>query len=191
MASKDKKQAILDTALQLFVKQGFYATSTASIAKQAGVATGTLFHHFSSKEVLINHLFLSVKQELADAIKMSISPSGDLRNDAQSLWLNAVQWAMDNPDKQLFFEQSCISPLIGNEIKEQAMNNILGFMAELLLKAQEQGLLAYYPLDIVQAHHHSQFLGLTRFFIDNPDKWQDKEYRKSGFSMLWNALIIE
>ena len=50
MSKIDKKQAILDTALTLFVSQGFYATSTASIAKTAGVATGTLFHHFASKK---------------------------------------------------------------------------------------------------------------------------------------------
>lgn len=46
----DKRQAILETALRLFVDQGFHGTSTASIAKQAGVATGTLFHHFPTKK---------------------------------------------------------------------------------------------------------------------------------------------
>ena len=59
----DKKQAILDSALQLFVKKGFNATSTASIAKAAGVATGTLFHHFPTKKDIMSQLFLSIKQE--------------------------------------------------------------------------------------------------------------------------------
>ena len=34
---RTKKQAILDTALQLFVCQGFHGTSTATIAREAGV----------------------------------------------------------------------------------------------------------------------------------------------------------
>lgn len=71
----DKRQAVLDTALHLFVEQGFHSTSTASIAKHAGVATGTLFHHFSSKSALMDELFLSIKQEFANDIMMNISSS--------------------------------------------------------------------------------------------------------------------
>lgn len=65
-SKRTKKQAILETALQLFVSQGFHGTSTATIAREAGVATGTLFHHFPSKEQLLEQLFLGVKQEFAE-----------------------------------------------------------------------------------------------------------------------------
>ena len=50
--STDKRDKILQAALELFAEQGFRGTSTAQIAKHAGVATGTLFHHFESKEAL-------------------------------------------------------------------------------------------------------------------------------------------
>ena len=51
---KEKEQKILDTSLKLFVERGFHGTSTAEIAKTAGVATGTLFHYFKTKEELID-----------------------------------------------------------------------------------------------------------------------------------------
>ncbi|GIU48120.1 TetR family transcriptional regulator [Shewanella sp. KT0246] len=73
LAKTDKKQAILDAALILFVEQGFHGTSTASIARKSGVATGTLFHHFPTKEALLNHLFVAVKQEFADSITSSMA----------------------------------------------------------------------------------------------------------------------
>ena len=38
-----KKQALLETAIELFAEDGFWQTTTASIAQEAGVATGTLF----------------------------------------------------------------------------------------------------------------------------------------------------
>ncbi|MBW2185312.1 MAG: helix-turn-helix transcriptional regulator, partial [Deltaproteobacteria bacterium] len=41
----EKRKQILGSALELFAEQGFRGTSTAEIAKHAGVATGTLFHH--------------------------------------------------------------------------------------------------------------------------------------------------
>ncbi|WP_282166354.1 TetR/AcrR family transcriptional regulator [Shewanella japonica] len=83
-AATDKKQAILNCALQLFVDQGFHGTSTASIAKTAGVATGTLFHHFPSKEALLNHLFVVVKQEFADSLTHSMTQSLSPINDKEA-----------------------------------------------------------------------------------------------------------
>ncbi|RTR28562.1 TetR/AcrR family transcriptional regulator [Shewanella atlantica] len=188
MTRKDKKQAILDTALTLFVSQGFYATSTASIAKKAGVATGTLFHHFPSKDELMNHLFLTIKQEFANEIQAQIKDSGDLKNDAEHLWCSAIQWAMDNPLKQEFFQQYSMSPSIAIEIREQAMNGILGFMGTLLQQGQAQGLLANYPLALMQDNCHGQYLAATRYFLDNPGKWQEPEHKQASFALFWNAM---
>ncbi|MCW5843897.1 MAG: helix-turn-helix transcriptional regulator [Caldilinea sp.] len=42
----DKKQQLLEASIDLFAREGFWNTSTASIAKHAGVATGTLFNYF-------------------------------------------------------------------------------------------------------------------------------------------------
>jgi len=189
MSKPDKKQAILDTALTLFVSQGFYATSTASIAKQAGVATGTLFHHFPSKDELMNHLFLTIKQEFANEIQAQIKDSGDLKLDAEHLWCSAIQWAMDNPLKQEFFQQYSMSPSIAIEIREQAMNGILGFMGALLLQGQSQGLLAAYPLALMQDNCHGQYLAATRYFLDNPGKWQEPEHKTASFALFWNAMV--
>ncbi len=189
MSKPDKKQQILDTALTLFVSQGFYATSTASIAKKAGVATGTLFHHFPSKDDLMNHLFLAIKQEFANAIMASIKDSGDLKSDAQHLWHSAIQWAMDNPLKQEFFQQYSMSPSIAIEVREQAMNSILGFMGALMQKGQALGMLADYPLNLMQDNCHGQYLAATRYFLDNPEKWQDEIYKESSFSLFWNAMV--
>jgi AcrR family transcriptional regulator len=50
------RRTILGAALQLFTTRGFHDTSTALIAREAGVATGTLFHHFASKAELVDAL---------------------------------------------------------------------------------------------------------------------------------------
>ena len=190
MSRIDKKQAILDTALTLFVSQGFYATSTASIAKQAGVATGTLFHHFASKEALMNHLYLSIKQEFADAIQLQISQKGELKKDAQHLWQVAITWAMDNPLKQEFFQQYSMSPSIASEVRLQAMNSILGFMGELFNQGQKTGVLADYPLPLMLESCHGQYLAATRYFLDNPESWKDEAFQQASFAMFWNAMKI-
>ncbi|MGL5975525.1 MAG: TetR/AcrR family transcriptional regulator, partial [Aeromonas sobria] len=45
----DKRRQILDAALALCAEDGLQGAATARIAKAAGVANGTLFHHFPSK----------------------------------------------------------------------------------------------------------------------------------------------
>ena len=49
-----KKENILKAALRLFAEQGYYATSTSKIAKEAGVSEGLIFRHFGNKEKLFS-----------------------------------------------------------------------------------------------------------------------------------------
>ncbi len=58
-----KKESILKTAVSLFAKRGFTATSTSSIAKKAGVAEGLIFHYFRNKEQILLH----VLQEMTES----------------------------------------------------------------------------------------------------------------------------
>lgn len=49
-----KKETILNTALELFAKEGFNATSTSKVAKKAGVSEGLVFKHFTNKAGLLD-----------------------------------------------------------------------------------------------------------------------------------------
>jgi AcrR family transcriptional regulator len=55
-----RKQRALEVAADLFVRQGFAATSFVEIAAEAGVASGTLYHHFGDKEQMFRRVILAV-----------------------------------------------------------------------------------------------------------------------------------
>ena len=61
---ENTKRAILREALKLFAEKGFYRTTTKAISKRAGIAEGTLFNYFQTKEDLALYFF---EQEL-DAV---------------------------------------------------------------------------------------------------------------------------
>lgn len=61
----EKQQKIVETAIQMFAEKGFASTSTSEIAKAAGVAEGTIFRHFGSKE---NLLFSVIVPFLLDSV---------------------------------------------------------------------------------------------------------------------------
>ena len=59
-----KKEKILKVGLKLFANYGFHGTSTAQIAKEAGVSEGLIFKHFISKKGLLESIFSSVGDRL-------------------------------------------------------------------------------------------------------------------------------
>lgn len=189
---KDKKQALLDSALCLFVEQGFHGTSTASIAKKAGVATGTLFHHFASKEALLNYLFVTIKQEFANNITTALSISADIaggvKKEAQLLWQLAIDWALLNPIKQRFFLQYSLSADISSETRHQAMNVILDFVVILIEKGQRQGILADFPIALMLENCHGQYFAAIRYFTEHPQWGNDATQRKASFELFWRSM---
>ncbi len=56
-ARGDKRERILGAAVKVFAKNGFYATRVSDVARAAGVADGTIYLYFASKEDLLVSLF--------------------------------------------------------------------------------------------------------------------------------------
>ena len=59
---KDRKQAIMDTALEVFASHGYESTSISMIAKKAGVSKGLMYNYFESKEDLLAHIMWKVSK---------------------------------------------------------------------------------------------------------------------------------
>ena len=59
-----RKEAILKAAIELFMEKGYNGTATSEIAERAGVAHGTVFHHFGKKENLLLELTEATIKEI-------------------------------------------------------------------------------------------------------------------------------
>jgi len=118
----EKKQLILDAALKLFVENGFHGTSTAEIAKTAGVATGTLFHYFKSKEILINCLYLHTKESMLMEVSGSYDDKKSFKKNIKELWLKFIDFGINNSYMFQFILIFHSSPYITSLTKEQIEN---------------------------------------------------------------------
>jgi TetR/AcrR family transcriptional regulator, fatty acid metabolism regulator protein len=67
-AAVDKRRLILDAAVRVFARRGFHHCRVSDVADEAGVAYGLVYHYFSSKEEILNTLFLERWQVMLDAI---------------------------------------------------------------------------------------------------------------------------
>ena len=98
-----RHQAILNAAMRLFNTSGYAATTTASIAKEAGVTEKTMYRHFENKEVLFEACVLSISGEMAALWQNALE-----RNKEDDLaYLKAIassytDFVINNPDKSMF-----------------------------------------------------------------------------------------
>ena len=83
VAATDKRRVILDAAVRVFARQGFHTCRVSDIADEAGVAYGLVYHYFSSKEQILDTLFLErwdvMLLAIAEADRSDRPPEAKLR----------------------------------------------------------------------------------------------------------------
>ncbi|MGB7995276.1 MAG: TetR/AcrR family transcriptional regulator [Photobacterium halotolerans] len=185
--SQNKKQQLLDAALTLFTQQGIQATATAKIAKEAGVANGTLFHHFASKQVLVETLYLSIKADMATAL---IPPDTSLSVQAQlqHIWQAAISWGLTHPQQFQFLRQMANDPQYLLSQQHAMLSQALPFLPQLIEQGQQQGELADWPQPLMLNTCHSLFLSTVSLFAEQPALAADPASRQAAFDMLWHGM---
>lgn len=184
---QDKRQAILDTSLKLFVDQGFHATPTAKIAKEAKVATGTLFHHFKTKEELINTLYLETKDVLIREIANEVDQQTSVKGKLKQLFFNVIHWSLQYPYHHAFYYQYSYSPFISQITKELGEQR-LQFIYDLVEEGKQNDILKSVPTDLLFESALGQINGIIKCIHENPDKFEDEEYMEQAFSLYWDAI---
>ena len=74
MAPSDTKEALLDATAALLVEGGLGEATTQKVGRRAGVAEGTIYRHFPSKEALLEAVFARAWARLDEAILASLPP---------------------------------------------------------------------------------------------------------------------
>lgn len=76
MTGSDRKAEILDVAKRIFAERGIKNTTVRQIGTEAGILSGSLYHHFDSKLDMVDDILGSFCQEVLDCYR-DISESGD------------------------------------------------------------------------------------------------------------------
>lgn len=183
----DKKQKILESAFRLFTTRGFHNTPTSLIAKEAGVANGTLFNHFPSKEILINQLYLTCKTSLVAAIDAGLATSSEVKEQIRGIWESSIHWGLTEKEQYLFFQQYSNSPFIQQETRDAGRLQFAPFI-DFLEKGMEEGKLKRVPVDLIMSMMFSIIASTIEILLLDREKQKDRIYMESSFSMLWDCI---
>jgi TetR/AcrR family fatty acid metabolism transcriptional regulator len=84
-AITDKREAILRSAITVFARCGYFNSKVADIAREAGVADGTVYLYFKSKEEILHSIFDRSVEEALDAARKRVELLTDPREKLRQI----------------------------------------------------------------------------------------------------------
>jgi AcrR family transcriptional regulator len=87
----ERRQAIIEAAMEEFISRGFAATRLDDIAKRAGVAKGTIYLHFKDKESMFEELIRTAIVPLVGRMQGPLPTGGTVRDLIEAFALNFIQ----------------------------------------------------------------------------------------------------
>jgi len=106
----DRPAAIRRALRDLVAEQGFHGTSMSAVGKAAGVATGTAYVHYESKEELVYATYLELKAELSAAVLADLDEGAAPFDAWRHILATAYDHMADEPERARFLTQLEESP---------------------------------------------------------------------------------
>jgi len=183
----DKREAILSTALRLFTDRGFQGTPTSLISREAGVATGTLFFYFKTKEELIDSLYRAVKSEAGTALRDGVDAEPSIEDRIRRVGSNALAWGIKNPAKIQFMEQFAHSPFVSTTAHDEGMSHF-HFLLDLMNDGIRQGVIRDYDPRLLLHVMAASLSGVISLALKTGNGRERKRILEQGLEYIWNGI---
>ncbi|MFE3001175.1 TetR/AcrR family transcriptional regulator [Nocardia sp. NPDC059246] len=109
-APMDRAAAVRAALRSLVARNGFHGASMNAVAREAGVATGTAYTHYSSKDELVLAAYAETKAALGHAATAGLPPHPTAEQRFHTLWLSCHRYLAANPEHARFLLQVEHSP---------------------------------------------------------------------------------
>lgn len=160
-SASNKRDAILQAALQLFAERGYHGTAMPELAQRAGVGTGTIYRYFDSKEVLVNAVFQQSKRLLRDHLVKDIDLAQPARTLFHTLWQSLIQFARAFPQDFRFLELQDHVPYLDTDSRNIELE-VLAPIWAWCVSARRAGTSRDMPAEALMALVWGAFVGLLK-----------------------------
>jgi TetR/AcrR family transcriptional regulator, cholesterol catabolism regulator len=90
-ATNDRRAELLDIAARLFAERGLRATTVRDIADAAGILSGSLYHHFDSKESMVDEILRGFLDALFDSYRAIVAKDLGPRGTLEAIVIASFQ----------------------------------------------------------------------------------------------------
>ncbi|WP_298313693.1 TetR/AcrR family transcriptional regulator [uncultured Aquimarina sp.] len=180
----NKKQAIVSSALKLLTTQGVHNTPMSAIAKDAGTGMGTIYNYFPNKEVLINWIYVDIKEKEKDVF-LEFQSNRPIKAQFENYFISVVDFFIGNPSFFKFMEQLHASPIITEESREKGVKSVEPFL-QLLSQGKKEHIIKNIEIEELLMFVGGAVLSYLRWYSIKPKT--KKTSLKSQIQMTWDAI---
>ena len=98
MRDPDKPQQIIEAAVRVFARRGYYNSRVSDIAREAGIAAGTIYLYFKTKDDILVSLFRDKMAHFVDVVRKAIADEPDAACKVRRLVRLHFSLLAENPD---------------------------------------------------------------------------------------------
>jgi TetR/AcrR family transcriptional regulator, multidrug resistance operon repressor len=182
----EKLQAIAEATFALVEKVGLSGLTMADIARAAGIATGTLYVYYSSKEELINDLYEKSKTAFASRLTKALDARLPFRSRARLLWRSGMKDRLDNYAETVF-QQQYVNSQWCSQSNRVLSSNVMKEWLDFIVEGKKQEILKDAPSSLMSA----LFMGSVREtgeLIRKKTIKPSEEVLDIAFALCWDAL---
>lgn len=110
MKQSEKRRDIMEAALELIAERGFHGAPMAEIADRAGVAAGTIYRYFESKDILIDELNRGLEETLLRMLSEGYQEGNTVEERFLYMARELFRYFIAHPLHFRFMEQYSYSP---------------------------------------------------------------------------------
>jgi AcrR family transcriptional regulator len=115
LSTQRRRQAILDAALECFSTIGYDQTTLADIRRKAGASTGSIYHHFGSKERIAASLYLDGLRQTQEAGLAALLHTRTARTGIGAQVGAYIDWVVDHPALATFLFAMRRAPFLDDD----------------------------------------------------------------------------
>ena len=184
----DKKNAILKSTLELIKDNGFHGTPISMIAKRAGVASGTIYHYFNSKDDIIIALHHKIKKEMVAAMFADKSIKKEYRQQFFDGWINLCKYFINNPSALFFHEQFNSSPY-ARKISKRNTKGSLGEFNAFFQYGMDNGYLKKMEYLLIASAVFGCIMATAKYHVTGRFGFKDTDLCKIA-NIIWDGIKL-
>ena len=138
MLQKLGQDAIFEAVVELFREKGLEAITMQNVAEQAGMATGTLYNYFKSKEQILNYVHTMAFKKFYDSAVV-ITTQGKFVNKLEAFLRHCFNFFLENMGTFIVLEMARLDKQIDNAQIIQWDNKVLDMIRGMIQEGVEGG----------------------------------------------------
>jgi AcrR family transcriptional regulator len=156
------REAVLSAALAAFTEHTYSGASMAHVADLGGVAVGSIYRHFTSKEALGNAVYLRWKGRLLERVTAEVDTGAPVREAFGQLWHALISFARDHPDAFAFLEYQQHESYLDAESRAVS-ERVTAIATDMLVRGQRTGEVRRTDPAVLIMLAYGAMVGLSRF----------------------------